>query len=82
VVALVTPPLDLVPREGEVEEIVEIPLAYVLRSESYRLARHSPSSTSAHFFLEFEGAIVSGPTVSLLMGFYEELLKTHARGSI
>ena len=77
VVALLAPPLDLVPREGEVEEIVEIPLAYILRSDSYSLARRAPGVASAHFFLEYSGAIVSGPTVSLLMGFYEELLKTH-----
>jgi len=77
VVALLAPPLDLVPREGEVEEIVEIPLPHIFRSESYRLARRGPRATNAHFFLEYEGAIVSGPTVSLLMGFYEELLKTH-----
>jgi 8-oxo-dGTP pyrophosphatase MutT (NUDIX family) len=77
VVALLAPPLDLVPREGEVEDIIEISLATIFRSDSYRLARRAPRATSAHFFLEYRGAIVSGPTVSLLMGFYEELLKTH-----
>jgi 8-oxo-dGTP pyrophosphatase MutT (NUDIX family) len=77
VVALLAPPLDLVPREGEVEEIVEIPLSAVFRSDSYCLARHAPATDDAHFFLEYRGAVISGPTVSILMGLYEELLKTH-----
>jgi 8-oxo-dGTP pyrophosphatase MutT (NUDIX family) len=77
VVALLTPPLDLVPREGEVEEIVEIPFSTVFRSDSYCLARRASGTADAHFFLEYRGAVVSGPTVSLLMGLYEALLETH-----
>ena len=77
VVGIVSPPLELTPRAGEVEEILEIPLAYLLRSDSYRLARRGPEADTAIFFLQYEGAIITGPTVSLLMGFYEELLKTH-----
>jgi 8-oxo-dGTP pyrophosphatase MutT (NUDIX family) len=77
VVGLVTPPLELVPNPGEVEEILELPLDHVLRSDSYRLARRGPESSSAVFFLQYEEAVVTGPTVALLMGLYEELLKTH-----
>jgi hypothetical protein len=77
VVGLLNPPLDLVPREREVDEIVEIPFSRIFRSDSYCLARRAPGTTDAHFFLEFRGAVVSGPTVSLLMGLYEQLLETH-----
>lgn len=77
VVALVKPPLALAPQEGEVEEIVEIPLAFALRSDSYHLVRHAPDAPRAHFFLEYEAVVVTGPTVSILMGFYEALLATH-----
>jgi 8-oxo-dGTP pyrophosphatase MutT (NUDIX family) len=80
VVGLVAPPLELAAREGEVEEILELPLPYLLRSDSYRLARRDPESGSAVFFLRHQGVIVTGPTVSLLMGLYEELLKTHDTG--
>jgi 8-oxo-dGTP pyrophosphatase MutT (NUDIX family) len=78
VVGLVRPPLDLTPHPREVEEILEIPLDFALRSDSYRLARRDPEAGWAVYFLEYEEAVVTGPTISLLMGFYEELLKTHA----
>ncbi|MBW2273128.1 MAG: CoA pyrophosphatase [Deltaproteobacteria bacterium] len=77
VVGLVRPPLDLTPHPREVEEILEIPLDYALRSDSYRLVRRDPEAGWAVFYLEYGEAIVTGPTISLLMGFYEELLKTH-----
>jgi hypothetical protein len=80
VVGITAPPLELAARAGEVEEILEMPLPYLLRSDSYRLARRDPHSGSAVFFLQHEGVIVTGPTVSLLMGLYEELLKTHDTG--
>ncbi len=79
VVGIVEPPLELVPAEGEVEEIIEFELSHLFDARSYRLRRHSPEAERAHFFLEYEGAMVTGPTVSLMMGFYEELLKTHPR---
>ena len=68
------PPLELVPRAGEVEAIFEIPLHRALDSRSYRLHR---VGDRAHFSLEHRGTVVAGPTVSILMGLYEELLKTH-----
>jgi 8-oxo-dGTP pyrophosphatase MutT (NUDIX family) len=81
VVGVVTPPLDLKPRLGEVDAILEIPLDYVLHPDSYRLRRHNHFDTPrANFYLEFDEWIVAGPTVSLLMGFYEQLLETHDAG--
>jgi 8-oxo-dGTP pyrophosphatase MutT (NUDIX family) len=77
VVGLVRPPLDLSPHPREVEEILEIPLDFALRSDSYRLALRDPEAGWAVYFLEYEEALVTGPTVSLLMGFYEALLETH-----
>ena len=76
VISLVRPPLELVPRPGEVEETLEIPLAHALCSGSYRLGRIA--TDGAHFFLRYQETVVSGPTVSLLMGFYEDLLRTHS----
>ena len=78
IVGLVNPPLDLRPRPGEVDEILEIPLAYTLRANSYQLWRHTRlDEERGHFTLSYEECIVTGPTVSLMMGFYEELVKTH-----
>jgi len=80
VVGLLEPPLDLVMHPREVDEILEVPLDYALRSDSYRLASRDPSAGWAVFFLQHDEALVTGPTISLLIGFYEELIKTHAGG--
>jgi len=78
VVGLVHSPGNLQAAEGEVDEILEFPLDHVLDSSSYQLRGSSGSEGSAHFYIEYRGAIVAGPTVSMMMGFYEELLHTHA----
>ncbi len=77
VVGVVTPPLHLVPQPGEVEEIIEIPLAYLLRSDSYRLRSHAGVASRAHFSLTHAATTITGPTVCILMGFYDQLTKTH-----
>jgi 8-oxo-dGTP pyrophosphatase MutT (NUDIX family) len=81
VVGLLRPPLDLSPHPREVEEILEIPHDFALRSDSYRLARRDAEAGWAVYFLEYEQAFVTGPTISLLMGLYEALLETHAQES-
>jgi 8-oxo-dGTP pyrophosphatase MutT (NUDIX family) len=74
VVGFVEGPLRLSPRAGEVEEILHFPLDRLLDSKSYRMRG---SAERAHYYVEHAGAIVAGPTVSILMGLYEELLHTH-----
>lgn len=76
-VALATPPLDLAPREGEVAAIFELPVSVAFDSRSYGLRAVESPVPRGHFFLEHGAEVVAGPTVSLLMGLYEELLKTH-----
>lgn len=74
VVGLVTPPLDLVPHPDEVDEIIEIPLRKVFKSESYKLHQTMPGR--AHYSLTHRQARVAGPTVSIMMGLYEEILRS------
>jgi 8-oxo-dGTP pyrophosphatase MutT (NUDIX family) len=76
VVGLVTTPLDLHPRPGEVDAIFEVPLAVVLDARAYRL-RGRPGTQRAHFSLASGEHEIAGPTVSLMMGLYETLLSTH-----
>ncbi len=76
VVGIVTPPLQLVPYPGEVEEIIEIPLPYLLRSDSYRLRSYAGVASRAHFSLTHVDATITGPTVCILMGFYDQLART------
>ncbi len=78
VVGVVSPPLELVPHPREVEEIIEIPLDYLLQAASYRLWARSAEAERAHFRLSYAGATITGPTVSILMGLYDELARTHA----
>jgi len=74
VVGLITPPLKLIPHPDEVEEIIEIPFRRVLRSDSYQLT--GSRNDRAHFSLSHENTRVAGPTVSIMMGLYEELLRS------
>jgi 8-oxo-dGTP pyrophosphatase MutT (NUDIX family) len=74
VIGLVTGPLDLVPHPDEVDEIIEVPLSKVFRADSYRL--HSTGANRAHYSFTHNNARVAGPTVSIMMGFYEELLRS------
>ncbi len=77
-VGLVAPGSRLIPAPGEVAEILEIPLHLALCSSSYRLARHHRMPGNAIYFLQHEQTVITGPTLSLLVGLYEELQKTHA----
>lgn len=77
VVGLIRPPLALTAREGEVAEILEIPLDYLMDSSAYRLRAVGEGDQRAHYYVTYGEAFVAGPTVSLLMGFYEELLWSH-----
>jgi 8-oxo-dGTP pyrophosphatase MutT (NUDIX family) len=77
VVGLVTPPLDLVPHPDEVDEIIEIPLKMIFNSKSYKLHQMMPGR--AHFSLTHRKARVAGPTVAIMMGFYEEILRSQQR---
>ncbi len=78
IVGIVDAPLQLTLNPDEVDEIVEIPLDRVFSSDSYRLRRHTPDSAHAHYCLVHGEAWVVGVTVSILMGFYEELVEGRA----
>lgn len=74
IVAFVTPPISLILAPLEVTEVVEIPLDFALRSDSYQLWRPNPERAEAYYSLIYSDEIVvTGPTVCLLMGLYEAL---------
>ena len=79
VVALVEPPFDLRPQPGEVEAIAEIPLARLVDPQSYFIFRFRDRQDRAHFAMETDqtAIMLTGVTVSIAIGFYGELLKTH-----
>ena len=78
-VALVHPPFDLTPQPGEVEAITEVELSRIVDSSSYFLFRFQTRKDRAHFAMDTaeESLMLTGVTVSIAIGFYRELLKTH-----
>jgi len=77
VVALVEPPIELRAQASEVAAIHELPLARLLDSSSYALLRRSDRADRAYFAFEHGGLQLTGATVSLCIGLYAELCKTH-----
>ncbi len=77
-VGVLEPPLELRPNPREVEEIVEIPLDRVFSADAYELRRRSADALHAHYCLVDGPNWVVGVTVSILMGFYEELIRGRA----
>jgi len=67
----------LTARPGEVEEILEVPLDHALHPASYSLRSSTWAEGRAYYVLEHEGVAVTGPTVSILIGLYEQLSRTH-----
>jgi 8-oxo-dGTP pyrophosphatase MutT (NUDIX family) len=73
VVGLVKPGFSVLANPDEVEEIYEVSLRKVLCADSYSLTWHS--SSRGHFSFQEGDVRIAGPTVSLLIGLYEELLR-------
>ncbi|MAG30654.1 MAG: coenzyme A pyrophosphatase [Deltaproteobacteria bacterium] len=82
-VALVHPPFDLTPHPREVAAIAEIDLTQILDSSSYFLFRFRNRLDRAHFAMDSttEDLLLTGVTVSICIGLYAELSKTHSGGS-
>jgi len=76
ILGVLVPPIEVVPAPGEVEEILEIPLDHVLDSRSYRLEPVASRPPRGYFVLDYRGARITGPTVGLLIGLYEALLRS------
>jgi 8-oxo-dGTP pyrophosphatase MutT (NUDIX family) len=73
---------DLTPCDSEVEKIYALPASLLFASSAYDLHQLGTASqqTRGHYSLSYGEAgsslRVSGPTVSMMMGLYEELLKS------
>ncbi|MEH6911281.1 MAG: CoA pyrophosphatase [Oceanicoccus sp.] len=73
---------DLTPCDSEVEAIYALPASLVFASSAYDLHQLGTASQQirGHYSLSYDDVDsslrVSGPTVSMMMGLYEELLKS------
>jgi 8-oxo-dGTP pyrophosphatase MutT (NUDIX family) len=71
VVGVIQHPADVRANPDEVASVHEISLAKVLDSENYKLTWHG--SDRAHYSFTEEDIRIAGPTVSIMIGFMEEL---------
>ena len=70
-VGFVNTPFKLSLNPAEVQTTGEIPLQYVLQNNSYERRRRGPNEW--YYCLEYNQHYISGPTVAMMLGFYQEL---------
>ncbi len=75
VVGLVTPPLELAPDPREVEDVFEVPLAFLLDPRNHRReTRELQGRTVGYYVMDFEGRVIWGATAGMLVNLYRHLL--------
>lgn len=74
VVGIVRPPLELVPDAREVDEVFEVPLAFLLDGANYRRESREIGGRTAHYFaIEHHGRVIWGATAGMLVNLYTML---------
>lgn len=74
VVGLVTPPLALVPDPREVEEVFEVPLAFLLDPGNHRReTRELQGRTVGYYVMRYRDRTIWGATAGMLMNLYRQL---------
>lgn len=74
VVGLVTPPLELAPDPREVEEVFEVPLAFLLDPRNHRReTRELQGRTVGYYVMQFESRTIWGATAGMLVNLYRQL---------
>ena len=74
VIGLVTPPLELVPDPREVEEIFEVPLAFLLDERNQqRRTREFRGQTVGFYVFKYQDRTIWGATAGMLVNLYRML---------
>jgi 8-oxo-dGTP pyrophosphatase MutT (NUDIX family) len=74
VVGVVQPPLELVPDAREVDEIFEVPLAFLLDARNHERASREIGGRTAHYYvIEHAGRTIWGATAGMLVNLYRML---------
>jgi len=76
VVGLIHPPFALVPDPFEVEDVFEVPLAFILDAKNHqRHSRVTPDGETRHFYaMPFQDRYIWGATAAMLINLYETLV--------
>ena len=74
VVGIVTPPLELVPDAREVEEVFEVPLAFLLDPANHRReSREFGGRLATYYVIEHGERVIWGATAGMLVNLYRTL---------
>jgi 8-oxo-dGTP pyrophosphatase MutT (NUDIX family) len=74
VVGVLTPPLDLVPDPREVEEVFEVPLAFLLDPANHlRQNREINGRTVGYYEMRFGPRVIWGATAGMIVNLYRQL---------
>jgi 8-oxo-dGTP pyrophosphatase MutT (NUDIX family) len=74
VVGLLTPPLALTPDPREVEEVFEVPLAFLLDPGNHqRETRELQGRTLAYYVMRYGSRTIWGATAGMLVNLYRHL---------
>jgi 8-oxo-dGTP pyrophosphatase MutT (NUDIX family) len=79
VLALVDPGFEPVPHPGEVAEIFEVPLSFLMEKENHRSHLHEWKGGTVQFYaMEFENRFIWGATAAIVRNLYERLYAREA----
>ncbi len=74
VVGLLTPPLELAPDSREVEEVFEVPLAFLLDARNHRReTRELRGETVGYYVMQYRERRIWGATAGMLVNLYRML---------
>jgi 8-oxo-dGTP pyrophosphatase MutT (NUDIX family) len=74
VVGLIAPPLELVPDAREVDEVFEVPLAFLLDpANAQQRSREIEGRTATYFAFEYQSRVIWGATAGMLVNLYRML---------
>jgi 8-oxo-dGTP pyrophosphatase MutT (NUDIX family) len=74
IVGVITPPLELVPDAREVDEVFEVPLAFLLDPRNHqRATRELGGRTVSYYVIEHEGRTIWGATAGMLVNLCRQL---------
>ena len=74
VIGLIEPPLEVVPDAREVDEVFEVPLAFLLEPANHRReSRQIGSRMASYYVIEHHGRTIWGATAGMLVNLYRQL---------
>ena len=74
VIGLIQPPLEVLPDAREVDEVFEVPLAFLLDAANHRReSREIGGRMASYFVIEHEERIIWGATAGMLVNLYRQL---------